>query len=619
MITQIIHADGNYIRRFNSDSTQVISDGNWGLDTTGNTDLNGEILIETVNDIKTLADGASQEQIDAGQIRFNSDVLDYKIKAIIRNVVLKYDSALIDYDFNYLNDNPLYPKVVTVLVDEDDVTKYSYQIPFNFMFVDPLGIDGSCLEAYVNNLPFFKALRDSPFDTEVHVTEYNNPTEYGFHSDQVIGIFHDVTDMANVDLVYDCTKINDILTAKSYYNYKLTLSGHNYFDDDINSTDEEITNFETALTNGIEADIIDAWNNASGIKFKFFDIAGNITYYVMPKIHITTVTIDTIKNINKLLISFKDIYPEDLDLSNGKIGKATIVAKNLNKDLLNGVIRIGLLPDSRGSLLDFSYNSYLENENGFLNYATIDVDNVVDAGYVKAYAYIDLNLKGELSYINDLVYRLTYNTGDLGAFITECLDNKRKINIKTFLPSYLEDSEFANFVDLTEKYLNQMFSPIDSYCSISVLEKVSRISNFNNIDKIEKPLFDKYAYENGNNLDLTFSTVNKLLSVQKTIMINETETDVIQEYDPENVMRTVLSMTSVINGIKGTNTVIPLILNIFGIQSKLSEDQNNKLKISIINISDDDLDLIKPELVKLLNKVTPINKNFKEEDIQKYA
>ena len=524
-----------------------------------------------------------------------------------------------DYDFNYLNDNPLYPKVVTVLVDGDDVTKYSYQIPFNFMFVDPLGIDGSCLEAYVNNLPFFKALRNNPNDTEVHVTEYNNPTEYGFHENQVIGIFHDVTDVANVDLVYDCTKINDILTAKSYYNYKLTLSGHNYFDDDINSTDEEIANFETALTNGTEAEIIDAWNNASGIKFKFFDIAGNITYYVMPKIHITTVTIDTIKNINKLLISFKDIYPEDLDLSNGKIGKATIVAKNLNKDLLNGVIRIGLLPDSRGSLLDFSYNSYLENENGFLNYATIDVDNIIDAGYVKAYAYIDLNLKGELSYINDLVYRLTYNTGDLGAFITECLDNKRKINIKTFLPSYLEDSEFANFVDLTEKYLNQMFSPIDSYCSISVLEKVSRISNFNNIDKIEKPLFDKYAYENGNNLDLTFSTVNKLLSVQKTIMINETETDVIQEYDPENVMRTVLSMTSVINGKKGTNTVIPLILNIFGIQSKLSEDQNNKLKISIINISDDDLDLIKPELVKLLNKVTPINKNFKEEDIQRYA
>ena len=619
MITQIIHADGNYIRRFNSDSTQVIADGNWGLDTTGNTDLNGEISSETVNDKKNLADGASQEQIDAGQIRFNSDVLDYKIKAIIRNVVLKYDSALIDYDFNYLNDNPLYPKVVTVLVDEDNIPKYSYQIPFNFMIVDPLGIDGSCLEAYVNNLPFFKALRNNPNDTEVHVTEYNNPTEYGFNEEQEIGIFHDVTDMANVDLVYDCTKINDILTAKSYYNYKLTLSGHNYFDNDINSTDEEIANFETALTNGIEAEIIDAWNNASGIKFKFFDIAGNITYYVMPKIHITTVTIDTIKNINKLLISFKDIYPEDLDLSNGKIGKATIVAKNLNKDLLNGVIRIGLLPDSRGSLLDFSYNSYLENENGFLNYATIDVDNIIDAGYVKAYAYIDLNLKGELSYINDLVYRLTYNTGDLGAFITECLDNKRKINIKTFLPSYLEDSEFANFVDLTEKYLNQMFSPIDSYCSISVLEKVSRISNFNNIDKIEKPLFDKYAYENGNNLDLTFSTVNKLLSVQKTIMINETETDVIQEYDPENVMRTVLSMTSVINGIKGTNAVIPLILNIFGIQSKLSEDQNNKLKISIINISDDDLDLIKPELVKLLNKVTPINKNFKEEDIQKYA
>ena len=619
MITQIIHADGNYIRRFNSNSTQVIADGNWGLDTTGNTDLNGEITSETVNDKKNLADGASQEQIDADQIRFNSDVLDYKIKAIIRNVVLKYDSALIDYDFNYLNDNPLYPKVVTVLVDEDNIPKYSYQIPFNFMFVDPLGIDGSCLEAYVNNLPFFKALRNNPNDTEVHVTEYNDPNEYGFNTDQVIGIFHDVTDVANVDLVYDCTKINDILTAKSYYNYKLTLSGHNYFDDDINSTDEEIANFETALTNGIEAEIIDAWNNASGIKFKFFDIAGNITYYVMPKIHITTVTIDTIKNINKLLISFKDIYPEDLDLSNGKIGKATIVAKNLNKDLLNGVIRIGLLPDSRGSLLDFSYNSYLENENGFLNYATIDVDNIIDAGYVKAYAYIDLNLKGELSYINDLVYRLTYNTGDLGAFITECLDNKRKINIKTFLPSYLEDSEFANFVDLTEKYLNQMFSPIDSYCSISVLEKVSRISNFNNIEKIEKPLFDKYAYENGNNLDLTFSTVNKLLSVQKTIMINETETDVIQEYDPENVMRTVLSMTSVINGIKGTNTVIPLILNIFGIQSKLSEDQNNELKVNIINISDDDLDLIKPELVKLLNKVTPINKNFKEEDIQKYA
>lgn len=619
MITQIIHADGNYIRRFNSDGTQVISDGNWGLDTTGNTDLNGEILLETNNDIKTLADGASQEQLDAGQIRFNSDVLDYKIKAIIRNVVLKYDSALINYDFNYLNDNPLYPKVVTVLVDEDDIYKYSYQIPFNFMFVDPLGIDGSCLEAYVNNLPFFKALRNNPFDTEVHVTEYNDPTEYGFQTDQMIGIFHDSTDVANVDLVYNCTKINDILTAKSYYNYKLTLSGHNYFDDDINSTDEEIANFETALTNGIEAEIIDAWNNASGIKFKFFDIAGNITYYVMPKIHITTVTIDTIKNINKLLISFKDIYPEDLDLSNGKIGKATIVAKNLNKDLLNGVIKIGLLPDSKGSLLDFSYNSYLENENGFLNYATIDVDNIIDAGYVKAYAYIDLNLKGELSYVNDLVYRLTYNTGDLGAFIRECLDNKRKINIKTFLPSYLEDSEFANFIDLTEKYLNQMFSPIDSYCSISVLEKVSRISNFNNIDKIEKPLFDKYAYENGNNLDLTFGAVNKLLSVQKTTMIDETETYVVQEYDPENVMRTILSMTSVINGIKGTNAVIPLILNIFGIQSKLSEDQNNKLKISIINVSDDDLDLIKPELVKLLNKVTPINKNFKEEDIQKYA
>ena len=57
MITQIIHADGNYIRRFNSDSTQVIADGNWGLDTTGITDLNGEILSETVNDNKNLEIG----------------------------------------------------------------------------------------------------------------------------------------------------------------------------------------------------------------------------------------------------------------------------------------------------------------------------------------------------------------------------------------------------------------------------------------------------------------------------------------------------------------------------------------------------------------------------------
>ena len=311
--------------------------------------------------------------------------------------------------------------------------------------------------------------------------------------------------------------------------------------------------------------------NDNEITIKVFDINANgveYTTYGEPWKYIDTE--EEIFDLEKLVIRFSNIIPEDMILSPNVEGECTVTVYNPNSYLWTIRPTIQLNEESIGEIdgsIDFS--DYADH-----GIAKFKVKRIVEYGNVIVDAWIDLqNPK-----IHDIVYNATYAQGILGPWLVED-ERNRKIKMLDYPPAYMHDREYWQFVKFTEKFLNTMYMSMSKKASIGILEKVARIADFNYINDVEAKLLNHYKEHFGIELDPNVDDLRHFLLQKKIALINE-EGEIVGNADAyedltgkelDNFIRYVYHEIPEYNQYKGSYKGVKMALNMLGLCCKLVE------------------------------------------------
>lgn len=311
--------------------------------------------------------------------------------------------------------------------------------------------------------------------------------------------------------------------------------------------------------------------NDNEITIKVFDINANgveYTTYGEPWKYIDTE--EEIFDLEKLVIRFSNIIPEDMILSPNVEGECTVTVFNPNSYLWSVRPTIQLNEESIGEIdgeIDFS--DYAEH-----GIAKFKVKRIVEYGNVIVDAWIDLqNPK-----IHDIVYNATYAQGILGPWLVED-ERNRKIKMLDYPPAYMHDREYWQFVKFTEKFLNTMYMSMSKKASIGILEKVARIADFNYINDVEAKLLNHYKEHFGIELDPNIDDLRHFL-LQKKIALTNEEGEIVGNADAyedltsselDNFIRYVYHEIPEYNQYKGSYKGVKMALNMLGLCCKLVE------------------------------------------------
>lgn len=560
MIKRIVHIDQNFPRRLSEQAGKTLSDKNWGFDTVAESnDLNGAITTPGAGAIKSseISQSTYVDQnydntnnndnrkialpfqydnlvADDGQIRFNANVFNYIVHTEIDNVILKYDAPVVyteGIENKYTGEFAWKEKYLVV-------DSKPYHIIFDILMHDPMGIDRYCYEAWLRGDKFGHfdrktAGEPSTVSPKEHIdyAKFLSETQIEPHKGEWAGTpavdkyisIHSSTEHFKIDKLPDPYQESD-KDPESAFKITVQLSGKGYDTDYINTDPELYQAWKDLIeSDATEQQIMEAWEKCDGVKFKFFDVAGNVTYWVMPHIEIVIVTLEDLYNIKKLLLEFINTHPEDLQLGMDLIGRTTIKVTNPNSKFSDSDILIELDEASLGELYkNTRKETYITIDGKHIaKIATEDVGNIDDSGWVIAHAMIDIpDFIDELEDLRTMVRNLSRADGSLGEWIKECSDNFRKITLNPFVPQYLKEttnknSAYYKFVKFTERYLNTMFKAYDKNCYISILEAIARIGNFNDYTTIYKNLLDKYDNDHGDMLHITADELDVIINADR--------------------------------------------------------------------------------------------------------
>ena len=149
-------------------------------------------------------------------------------------------------------------------------------------------------------------------------------------------------------------------------------------------------------------------------------------------------------------------------------------------------------------------------------------------------------------------------------FVIAC-DTNRSINLTNYLPQYLRDnydgspSEFYQFTQFFESYLNTIYQDVDNPCNLSVLEKTKRLQDLHDIDKIETGYIPYYAQMLGYNVGINKGELG-LFSTNSNKIYN----DSLSDYQ-NKCLRFVVGNLPNWYSIKTTRNAVRIMLLSFGI------------------------------------------------------
>ena len=248
-------------------------------------------------------------------------------------------------------------------------------------------------------------------------------------------------------------ELRNLTLSKNGNNYTLSFALSRYFGDDL--------------------------LNINQITVIVWDIAGNKT------IHTTTGIWKTIDKDNfdmeHLIIDFISIEPESKIIAQNIEGRVKVRIVNPNPELWDIPPTFRLCDDSIGVIEDASVE--YEPTTGIMTFYVIHINK---GGYVTVEAWIDID-NDELK---DVMRNSTYAKASLGPWIFG--EEGRKYKLMGYVPTYLNDETYNNFVKFVQDFLNTSQKSLSTGNAISTLEKTARINNFNDVFRIEQPLLNYY-------------------------------------------------------------------------------------------------------------------------------
>ena len=261
MIKHIVHIDRNYPRKFNgvdaSNQSDVASNPNWSFDTQGDS-LNGTVTSasqysitqstkDDSNPDKLFNDKIATETqlaaLSTDQIRFNANVFNYIVHTSIENIVLKYDSPVF-----YGNED--WRENIVVLANED------YPIFFNILIHDPMGLDMLAYEAWAGDVKFSYCDRKGAANAPT-IRRENSGVSLGAGTIK-LGAGNIIANGISFEKI---DQFDESYAEPTSYRIKVLLSGSGYTADNINSTDDQLAEWEEILEteDATEEELRTAW------------------------------------------------------------------------------------------------------------------------------------------------------------------------------------------------------------------------------------------------------------------------------------------------------------------------------------------------------------------------
>ena len=300
-----------------------------------------------------------------------------------------------------------------------------------------------------------------------------------------------------------------------------------------------------------------------------YDLAGNKSIYYDKK-EFWTIDTDDIDNMVPVNITFFNPEPSNYFVNDNIEGKVSVNAQDMNKFLWRFPVEAELTGVSIGQIDTSTYPPYpdcIEWEDnskliGCYNVLTgcrgFNVFKFTQYGYVEVAAWVETGNKK----IDTIIKERTYNTAKNGPWIYE--DGGRKYDLLRFVPSYLRNTDFNDFIEFFQLFANTMYLSLDKNRNISALEKIARIGNFNDIDKIETKLLMHYENQYANE----FPFDKKAIQEVNTLFSN-VGWEVKDDEEVYGVIKYALDNLPGYNRYKGSNVGVAGALKMFGFTCKV--------------------------------------------------
>lgn len=358
---------------------------------------------------------------------------------------------------------------------------------------------------------------------------------------------------------YDCTKR---FFASPSELLKLGYNENDVIPTDLlylNSLPDDITTIKKWI------DYIKNGNKCKGnIVVDVWDLAGNYTEYI-EETQFDTIDIDDLNKLDKVQIRFYNFEPKTLFVSSNTNGSVRCNCQDPNISLWNYPV-VAYLTESSIGQIDMSTYDFIEykdpTEVGGYNVLTgqrdFKVHNIIEYGFVEVEAWVETGNDK----IDALIKERTYNTGRCGPWLID--GGGRKYNIRRFVPSYLRNSDFGDFIEWFELFINTFYLGLDKKLNISGLEKIARIANFNDIDMIENALLQHYSNEFGNEIPFNKDVIGNLTNTFNTFSFGYRDEQEVYE-----IIKYVLENLPNYNKFKGTNIGVYGSLKMFSLSCKI--------------------------------------------------
>lgn len=357
-----------------------------------------------------------------------------------------------------------------------------------------------------------------------------------------------------------------------YKNFTITRGEDTLYDYKRKDPDNAVNELQNlrVFSNGadtykVEFDIPDSFDNptCSGktLSLTVYDKATNSSGFNSQEFKYVDIKQD---ELLPLEITFDVPNPPNMTLDAGIEGEVWCTIFNPNKGLwvlgADSIIE-QLSTDSVGwidpSTISDSVGNSSYEENGLIRFK---ISNINSAGSVIVQAWVKIGS----AQLDDYVKNATYAEAELGPWIVMDPDGRR-YNLKQFVPKYLRQTDYYDFIKFFELFLNTMYTNVTRGTNISGLEKIAEIADFLDIDKIENYLVADYAKHRGMEWNVDLETLVKMNSgfFNPDAFTNYSETEVM------NMVKYALKNLPLYNQLKGTEKGITLALKMFSFSAKL--------------------------------------------------
>lgn len=258
---------------------------------------------------------------------------------------------------------------------------------------------------------------------------------------------------------------------------------------------------------------VTVWN-ISGTSYTFSTPKNTEWKYIAADYNVST--------LNPLKITFTEITPENMIVTNTESAYVKVIIQNPNLDFLMLEPHVELNSTSIGQIDKKTYS--FDPKTGTLSFTIVNINR-------KGFIHVDSWLTtGNDEIDTELKAATRIDSYDSGAGILGewCVCVGRLIKFEQNVPKYLDHDNYKSFVTMTQDFMNTIYSSLSNDVNISCLEKIARISDFNNIKQLETALLDQYKKDYNISINPNLEKYKDFLET-KSVTIETSETDTVND------------------------------------------------------------------------------------------